>query len=526
MKFTGRISRLFLTFVMTISGIASFAMPENSCLQGRMHIKAAREVLPPAEMQGPVTIEDMIPSENKADFKRIDYRGPKGEKCSIRLDGSKIVYETNRKTMCDLLIISYFEGEAEVHHCYEDSGSFDIKGKLDADKVYYIDLLLDYPDYQYYDINPIISCDDKGDLFFVEPPALEINRKKLEKLYYFDDPYEYFLGPQTDIEIDNPDVRREALDICRGLKDDYAKVGAIYSFVVDEMYYDNDQLSENFYDVYEDDVLTLLRSKVGVCEGFSNVFVALCRANGIPATEIHGSSYDWEVMVETELDKIEYGNHAWVAYYVDGQWFMADPTMDNYNTQEDGEYTKGTSTRDYFFVPLESLSYSHIIINADFSHSLEAEGSCGPDANYKIGSDGVCTIYGSGEICMPADAKDFFELRFDKDSDITAIGVNAFADCDLLRNAILPDSIEDIGEAAFCSCEDLEYVRLPSGLKIIRNSAFVDCDKLAYVSVPDGTVIDRYAFNGCPRLVIEVEDSYSIDTRNYTTDPARIIPRK
>ena len=292
------------------------------------------------------------------------------------------------------------------------------------------------------------------------------------------------------------------------------------------MVYDTDQVN-NPYEAYEDDVLSLIRRQIGVCEGFANVFVALTRAMGIPATEAYGSAYDCDEIWTLDMEEdVVASNHAWVEVFVDGQWFIMDPTWDNMNEYVEEKTLRQQSTRDYAFIPLESFSFTHIFLDADIAHAVKASGSCGDSATYEIDKDGICTIHGTGSICMPEEVNDFFVVVFDESSKITKIEEDCFMNCDLLDYIILPDGLEDISSYAFYHCENLEYVYIPHTVEHIGDHAFYFCDKLAFVEVPNRTKVGSKAFDMCPRLVVSEAREGQISVDSYAMKVAELIVRE
>lgn len=90
---------------------------------------------------------------------------------------------------------------------------------------------------------------------------------------------------------------------------------------------------------------------------------------------------------------------------------------------------------------------------------------------------------------------------------VTAIGGQAFKECEGLRRVILPEGVTEIqssGEGmwgAFFGCRSLETVELPSTLVRIGSNAFNGCTKLANIDLPDSvTNIGPGAFCGCTAL--------------------------
>ena len=99
----------------------------------------------------------------------------------------------------------------------------------------------------------------------------------------------------------------------------------------------------------------------------------------------------------------------------------------------------------------------------------------------------------SGEIVIPRvwiDDGAVFE--------ITTITAGAFANCDLLENVVIPNSVTSIGESAFERCISLAKVVLPYGLTSIEAFTFCDCEVLRDVYIPNTvTYIGDYAFCAC-----------------------------
>ena len=445
---------------------------------------------------------------------------------TVAVEGSDIVMiPEGNGVKWDIQVLGYYDTRLVISEVGDSQKKIDASS-LKAGEAYFISLIVTFPDRSFYDEAPIISKNEDGEVFFVMGKAYEVNKERMQKLYMYGDPYESFLGEQKDIEFDQYDVRKLAEDLTKGCDNDYEKVFAIYSYITSEMYYDLDQLDYDNDVGYQDDILTLIRRKIAVCEGFSNVFVGLCRCCGIPATEVYGSGYDYDVMwLYVNVEERTESNHAWNVVYLDGKWHTIDITWDDFNTYHNGEIEEGDPTMDYFLIPLESASYSHHVINADFSHSIPAKGSCGDNASFEIDEDGVCTIYGSGELIMPELNTDFFELVFDEDSNITSIGDYGLCNCDQLSVVILPDTITKIGEGGFMSCEDMEYIYLPESLISIGDDAFYLCDKLSYCRVPDGVKIGSLAFDNCPRLILDIQSKKKISFDGYLVRPVRVIAR-
>ena len=66
----------------------------------------------------------------------------------------------------------------------------------------------------------------------------------------------------------------------------------------------------------------------------------------------------------------------------------------------------------------------------------------------------------------------------------TFIGANAFANCESLQRAEIPDNITDISLYAFSGCNSLTSVKLPETLTHIGTNCFSNCTFLAELTVP------------------------------------------
>ncbi len=119
---------------------------------------------------------------------------------------------------------------------------------------------------------------------------------------------------------------------------------------------------------------------------------------------------------------------------------------------------------------------------------------------------------------------------------ITRIAPEAFADCDSLRNLMLPDTIKTIGKGAFSGCIRLESINLPSTLPTIEAQLFRSCRALKSITIPRTvTTIGEEAFDHCESLtsvalpksviVIGAHAFRNCDKLRTVTMPDRIIEK-
>ena len=123
----------------------------------------------------------------------------------------------------------------------------------------------------------------------------------------------YTKGEQF-IEIDHPSIQRAAEQI-NGF-DDVETVKKIHEFVVQNLSYDKSKAEKALSQTYG--AARALELKSGVCVEYADLFIALCRAKGIPAKYIGG--------IPTEGESLGKG-HAWVEVYLANYgWVPTDPT--------------------------------------------------------------------------------------------------------------------------------------------------------------------------------------------------------
>lgn len=126
---------------------------------------------------------------------------------------------------------------------------------------------------------------------------------------------------------------------------DAHKIMTFYNYVIDNFAYDDWIISKGkrgrcFY--YEDFTgkYYISKTRVGICEDFAQVFAIMCRAQGIPALEIHN------------------GKHAMAAAYVEdyGRWILVDTTADIMYDAYQEDYTVWTNSSSKRYEHLNDVS--------------------------------------------------------------------------------------------------------------------------------------------------------------------------
>ena len=126
---------------------------------------------------------------------------------------------------------------------------------------------------------------------------------------------EKYLGSSEMVDVDDPEVVALAEEITAGQDTVLGKAQAIYDWIYENMNRDNDVTGCG-----DGDVCRLIQPdvRVGKCTDIGSVFVALCRASGVPAREMFG--------VRMNDPDITSNQHCWVEFYLPGTgWVPCDP---------------------------------------------------------------------------------------------------------------------------------------------------------------------------------------------------------
>jgi hypothetical protein len=146
----------------------------------------------------------------------------------------------------------------------------------------------------------------------------KIKHKIIFPLENLDEEYIKYTKPTENID-SNENIIKIASDVAEGEDDLYVTTHKLAEWVSKNIEYNIK------YGTSTEKASWILKNKVGTCDEFSSLFIALCRALGIPARYISGVAY-------SNIPEIEgFGNHAWAeVYFPDYGWVPFDPTYEEY----------------------------------------------------------------------------------------------------------------------------------------------------------------------------------------------------
>lgn len=167
------------------------------------------------------------------------------------------------------------------------------------------------------------------------------------------------LVKQTYWEIDDPIIINEAKNL-KGARE-------IYNFVSSKLKYDYERVKPNVERLGA--VSALQNPTSAICMEFTDLFIALARANGIPAREVNGFAYTENPEIQP-LSLVNDVLHAWPEYYDydKGAWIPVDPT-----------WASTTGGVNYF----DKLDLRHFTFVIHGKNSIKPY----PAGSYKLGSN-------------------------------------------------------------------------------------------------------------------------------------------
>jgi hypothetical protein len=137
-----------------------------------------------------------------------------------------------------------------------------------------------------------------------------------------------------------------------GVSDQFLRAKAIHDWICDNIAYDTEMYFSGR--VRNQDYVSVLKKKAGVCSGYVSVFNEMCALAGIESIGISGYSkgFGYRGTIGGQTD------HEWNAVKFGGKWYLVDVTWDAGHLDQ-RTYIKNYST-EWLFLDSRPFLYSHL----------------------------------------------------------------------------------------------------------------------------------------------------------------------
>lgn len=213
------------------------------------------------------------------------------------------------------------------------------------------------------------------------PKILQINIDKMKDIqkdtatsYSSEFVVDYVTPSRDYLEVENTlnEITNISNNICDGISNDYEKLQKIHDYVCQTISYDHvsAENSANFDTIC---LKNVLQNKRAICAGYSNLFSALCVAQGLYCINIRGSVITADY--PNISDDSSPTNHEWNAVWFDqeNRWVFIDCTWDSNNDYFKDGFYYDDSINKYFDMSMEFMSTNHkikIIDHRDFFDAI------------------------------------------------------------------------------------------------------------------------------------------------------------
>ncbi|HUW49265.1 MAG TPA: transglutaminase-like domain-containing protein [Patescibacteria group bacterium] len=171
------------------------------------------------------------------------------------------------------------------------------------------------------------------------------------------DLYTKYIQPENLVQSDSPEIVSKAQSLTQGIMDIHDKVSKIYGFVTSHMHYSHEE--------QERGALWALKNRTGDCSEYSYLFVALCRAAGIPARLNVG--FGFRPSEENTTD-----GHMWTEYYLQNYgWVPVDPTWNIFEGTDEKHFVTMKSVPEVMPYANYFLNFTSEPNSAEVKHSQQ-----------------------------------------------------------------------------------------------------------------------------------------------------------
>lgn len=202
-------------------------------------------------------------------------------------------------------------------------------------------------------------------LIIIKHPYLYSNIDGIEKFIKRNCNNHGLLRPTNQIQSNDSNIIKLSKEITEGKITHYSKVLAVHDWVADNIYYDIDAYKSGRYITNDNSALATLNNRCAVCQGYSNLTIALLRSLGYFAAEIQCNSSIDVITKEWRPKDSIVSNHVITTVFVNNKWIIMDVTWDSDKIVISTERTNRTGigkSHLYFDPTWEFISATHQLI--------------------------------------------------------------------------------------------------------------------------------------------------------------------
>jgi hypothetical protein len=171
---------------------------------------------------------------------------------------------------------------------------------------------------------------------FLLPKSYESNNKILETLNPLDS---RLVSPSKTIQSNNTNIRNLAHQIKKDARSrDISLMEAVHEWVALNISYDMDALNDDLYKRKNNSSLSTYSKGKGVCQGYTNLTVAIFRALSIPSIGIRCCASN-TISEKKKSMAYKESNHVFPTAWNGCRWVLMDPTWDSRNIFDNGDFS-------------------------------------------------------------------------------------------------------------------------------------------------------------------------------------------
>jgi preprotein translocase subunit Sss1 len=241
--------------------------------------------------------------------------------------------------------------------------------------------------------------------------------------------YQFYLRSTENVPANDSQIQQKAEELTQGINNPYDKAYEIFKYVNLNMDYTNDSTYAN------KGALNALLTNKGVCQDYSQLFVALCRASGIPARTVSGYR---NLDKNTDIVNLKTHEHMWAEFYMPNYgWVIAEPTTTVRNS-----HGEKVLAEDYFAKQLNLAEHVALAYDTNESQNNTSVNSVAIQCKYY--KNKVPKIIADEDIKLYKINNDNTSLETATAAVVKAEGSNLQADIDSAKDLVnaLPESAD------------------------------------------------------------------------------------